>query len=194
MVEKDEIERRVLEGNSYEQAAVVVNRAFPLSLQRKIQFGIGGLLLSVLLAPLLSLQQDTIIAFEGAEPVAFRLGTFVLLGITTVFLAGLILIWLEPRAHSLSTLERARKLVRIEEMVMWYQLLGLAFVVIGIAIAAVGLISTDTIGLLYAYDVQVYGSAGFVLVDVWVISAVGGLLAAVLMVFRSVLKMKSADG
>mgnify|MGYP005855908049 FL=1 len=181
----DDIAHRVLEGDTYEQAAVVVTRAFPISLERKIQLGIAGLLVSVLLAPLLSLQQDAIVALEGAEPAAFRLGTFVFLGILTVFVAGLLLIGLESRTRSLSTLDRARKLVRIEEFLMWYQLLGLAFVVIGTAIAAAGLVSTDLVRLLYEFDVQVYGSAGIVLIDVWAISGIGGLMAMALVGLRS---------
>ena len=190
----DDIAQRVLNGDSYEQAAAIVTRAFPISLEKKIQLGIGGLLVSGLLAPLLSLQRDAIVAAEGAVPVAFRLGTFVLLGILTVFIAGLLLIGLESRVRAVSTLERARKFVRVEELIMWYQLLGLAFVVIGTATAAVGLISTDTIRLLYEYDVFVYGSAGFVLIDVWAISATGGVLAVVLFVLRAMLNSKSMYG
>ena len=190
----DDIAQRVLNGDSYEQAAAIVTRAFPISLEQKIQLGIGGLLVSGLLAPLLSLQRDAIVAAEGAVPVAFRLGTFVLLGILTVFIAGLLLIGLESRVRAVSTLERARKFVRVEELIMWYQLLGLAFVVIGTATAAVGLISTDTIRLLYEYDVFVYGSAGFVLIDVWAISATGGVLAVVLFVLRAMLNSKSMYG
>lgn len=190
----DDIVQRVLSGDSYEQAAAIVTRAFPISLEQKIQLGIGGLLVSVLLAPLLSLQRDAIVAVEGAVPAAFRLGTFVLLGIVTVFIAGLLLIGLESRVRSVSTFERARKFVRVEELLMWYQLLGLVFVVIGIAIAAVGAISHDTIWLLYEYDVSVYGSAEFVLIDVWAISALGGVLAVVLFFLRAILNSKLTYG
>lgn len=194
MSEDDDIARRILDGDSYEQAEATVKRTFPISVGRKIQTAIVGLLISALLGPFLLLQREAIVALEGGDPVAFRLGTFSLLGIVTVFVAGLVLIGLESRARSLSaTPDRARRLVRIEEMIMWYQLLGLGFVVIATAIAVVGLVSTDTVRLLYEFGVPVYGPAGTVPVDVRVISGLGGMLAILLALLRWVLKAKATD-
>ncbi|PSQ50462.1 hypothetical protein BRD19_00820 [Halobacteriales archaeon SW_7_65_23] len=118
---QEDIIERVLEGGEYERAKATVNRTFAMPIRTKIAIAIAGLLVTLPVAPAIVLRRTLIVAYEGTDTLELVLGRLALLGMATVFLAGLLLI---RQRHvllggSLSA-ERARKLLRIEDLLMWF--------------------------------------------------------------------------
>lgn len=183
----DDLTDRILEGTTYDRAAATVNRTFPLSIGRKIRIASGILAASVLLAPALYLSRDRIRSISGVESLGevfgLRIAVLALLGVVTTVGAGLVLVRQRAvaRRRSLDE-EQAQRLVRIEDVLMWFVVQGGAFVLIAVGLAVLGAVSAEAIDTLYQYEVTVYQKSGFVGVDARVVSALGGALAVVLYV------------
>lgn len=176
---------RILEGTAYNRAVATVSRTFPLSIGRKIRIASGVLAASALLAPALYLSRGRIRSAEGVESLAgvfgLRIAVLALLGVLTTVGAGLVLVRQRAvaRRRSLDE-EQARRLVRIEDVLMWFVIQGGAFVLIAVGLAVVSAVSAEAIDTLYRYEVTVYQTSGFVGVDARAVSALGGALAVVL--------------
>ena len=174
---------RILEGTAYDQATATVNRTFPFSIGRKIRIASGILAASALLAPALYISRGRIRSIEGVENLAgvfgLRIATLALLGVITSASAGLVLIRQHAvvRRGSLDE-ERAQRLVRVEDVLMWFVIQGGAFVLIAVGLAVVGTVSAEAIDTLYQSGVMVYQTSG--LVDARAVSALGGAFAVVL--------------
>jgi hypothetical protein len=179
--QSDDIAETLVEGDSYEQAALAVSRMVPLSLDTKIRIAIGLLALSGAIAPAVLLRRDLVRSLEGTESLSLTLGLLVLNGIITITLAGLLLVrqrYILTR-RSLSSRE-ARKLVRLEDFLVLFVLLGGLFVVAPLLLAVVGLVSPSTVETFYANDINIYQPDETLGIDLRAISAAGGFLAIVL--------------
>ncbi len=181
----DDVTDRILEGTAYDRAAVTVRRTFPLRIVGKIYVAVGILCVSGLLAPALYLSRDRIRTFEATETLSGTLSLAVvalaLLGVVVTFGAGLLLVRQLDAVHrdSLSDSE-ARRLVRTEDVLMWFVAQGGAFVLIPVGLAVIGLLSGGTIETLYRYGVTVYQPSETIGVDARPVSALGVGLAVVL--------------
>lgn len=184
-MDPDEAYEWIVEGDPYRRAKVTVRRAFPVSLDRKVQLAIATLAASVPLAPLLFLQRDLIRSLEGTGPLvrtlSLQIGFLTLFGVVTGFVVGALLVRQKRvvRRRSLGD-EAARKLVRIEDLLAFLLLHGTVLVVIPTTLAIVGAISPGTIEALYARGIAVYQPVGSSYVDARAVSATGGVLAVVL--------------
>jgi hypothetical protein len=179
--QSDDIAETLVEGDSYEQAALAVSRMVPLSLDTKIRIAIGLLALSGAIAPAVLLRRDLVRSLEGTGSLSLTLGLLVLNGIITITLAGLLLVrqrYILTR-RSLSSRE-ARKLVRLEDFLVLFVLLGGLFVVAPLLLAVVGLVSPSTVETFYANDINIYQPDETLGIDLRAISAAGGFLAIVL--------------
>jgi hypothetical protein len=179
--QSDDIAETLVEGDSYEQAALAVSRMVPLSLDTKIRIAIGLLALSGAIAPAVLLRRDLVRSLEGTGSLSLTLGLLVLNGIITITLAGLLLVrqrYILTR-RSLSSRE-ARKLVRLEDFLVLFVLLGGLFVVAPLLLAVVGLVSPSTVEIFYANDINIYQPDETLGIDLRAISAAGGFLAIVL--------------
>jgi hypothetical protein len=184
-VDDEEVSRRIVDGEPYQRAELTVRRTFPLSLGQKIQIASGALAASVVIAPALFLRRGLIRSIEGTGPLPETLGlvivTLALLGILTTFAAGLVLVRQEYVVSRRSlTAEQARRLVRVEDVVMWFVLQGATFILIAAAAAVVGLLSPDAVKRLYGYGVTVYQPSTTFGIDARLVSGLGVVLAAVL--------------
>lgn len=183
----DDIAERILEGTTYERAAVTVQRTFPFSIRRKIQLTAVVLAVSTLLAPTLYLSRGRIRSVEGGQGVVevfgLRIAALALLGVVTATGAGVVLVRQRAvmRQDSPGD-ERARRLVRIEDFLMWFVLQGGAFVLIPVVLAVVGVVSPGVVDALYRNDVPIYQASGLPGVDARAVSGVGGTFAVVLYV------------
>jgi len=175
---RDDIIERVLEGGEYERAKATVNRTFAMSIRTKIAVAIVGLLVTVPVAPAIVLRRNLIVAHEGTDTLELVLGRLALLGMATVFLAGLLLIRQRRvlLGGSLSA-ERARKLLRIEDLLMWFVLLGSVFGLIAAVLAGLGLVYPGAVEWLYATGVRVYAPTTALGVDVRFVSALGAFMS-----------------
>jgi len=172
---------RILRGSAYERAAVTVRRTFPFTIAQRIRIAVGVLAVSGLLAPVLYVSRGRIRSFGGTETLSLTIVTLALLGVVTTAAAGLVLVAQLHRINrgSLGDAE-ARRLVRTEDVVMWFVLQGGTFVFIPVTLAVVGLISADTVETLYGYDVVVYQPSVAVPVSAPWVSGFGGCCSAVL--------------
>jgi hypothetical protein len=181
----DDLTHRILEGTAYDRAAVTVRRTVPLDIVGKIRVSVGVLAASGLLAPALYLSRGRIRTVEGtgalSETLSLTLATLTLLGVVTTFGAGLLLVRQLYAIHrrSLSD-DEAQRLVRIEDLLMWFVLQGGAFVLIPVSVAVVGVLSGDIVGTLYSYEITVYQPSETIGADARLVSALGGGLAALL--------------
>lgn len=185
MSSEDDLTHRILEGTAYDQAQVTVRRTFPLSIVGKIRATVVVLAASGLLAPALYLSRGRIRAVEGTEALSETLSltivTLALLGVVTTFGAGLLLVRQLAAIHRRSLSEdEAQRLVRIEDLLMWFVLQGGAFVLIPVSVAIVGVLSGDPISTLYDYEVTVYQPSETFMVDARIVSALGGAFAVLL--------------
>lgn len=184
MVSDDDIAERVLEGDAYELAAMTIRRTFAVSLRRKVHLAVGVLTVSVLLGPALFARRNLIRSFEGTRSLAETLGLSItvlaLFGVLTTFVAGLLLVRHRyvVRRRTLDR-DRARRMIRVEDVLMWFLLQGTVFVLIAVAASLLGVLSPETVQTLYANGVVVYRPAG-VGVDARTVSVLGGLLALIL--------------
>ncbi len=181
----DDLTEQVLKGTTYDRAAVMVNRTFPISIGRKIRIAAGVLAASALLAPALYLSRGRIRSIEGVdgltEVFGLRIAVLALLGIVTTVGAGMILVRQRAVVRRRSLDERqAQRLVRIEDVLMWFVVQGGAFVLIAVLLAVIGVVSAEAIYTLYGYEVMVYQQSSFIRVDARAVSALGGALAVVL--------------
>ncbi len=185
MSSDDDVADRILEGTPYEQAEVTVSRTFPLGIRSKIRVAVATLGLSALLAPGLFLSRDRIRSFAGVEPLSAVFGLRIvglgLGGAVVTFATGLLLVrqLSVVRRRSLSESE-ARRLVRIEDVLMFFLLQGSAFVLIAVTVAVVGVVPVDTVDVLYEYGLKVYQPARVVRLDARFVSALGVGLAVLL--------------
>lgn len=187
MSEDDDISKRLLEGDTYEQAQVSVKRTFDVPLDRKIAAVVGVLCLSVLVGPAVVLSRGLVRTVEpGVDPTGVyspRIGILALYGIVVTFVTGLFLIrhrYVVSRRPL--TEETARRLVRIEDLITWFALFGATMVAVAVTSTLVGVLAPGTVQTLYQYGVVLYQPSGFVRVDVRVVSLLGGGCAAVLFV------------
>lgn len=184
---RDDIERTILEGDPYDRAATLEDRVVPLSLEEKILACVLTLASSSLLAPLLYYRRSHIEQLERTrtlgETLSPALATLTLFGILTAFAfgLGLILLLASVRSRTLS-IEEARRLVRIEDMVMVFAAGGILSVLSALLFASIGAISTEATGRLYETGVTFYSSGGPISVDSRLVSGLGPLCAAVLYV------------
>jgi hypothetical protein len=184
-VDDEEVSKRIVDGEPYPRAELTVRRTFPLSLDQKIQVASGALAASAVIAPALFLRRGLIRSIEGTGSLPETLGlvvvTLALLGILTTFTAGLVLVRQGyVVSHRSLTAEQARRLVRVEDLVMWFILQGGAFILIAATASIVGLLSPDAIERLYGYGVAVYQPSTTFGVDARLVSGLGTVLAAVL--------------
>lgn len=185
MASDDDIRSRIVEGGSYKRAEVTVRRTFPIPLDRKIQIAIVTLAASVPLAPSVFLRRDLVRSLEGtgalAETLSLQLGWLTLIGIVMAFLVGLLLVR-QKRAVRRQSLgdEKARKLVRIEDLLTFFLLQGTVLVVVPTTLAVVGVVSPGTVEALYGYGIAVYQPMTAFRFDARLVSAGGGLLAITL--------------
>lgn len=185
MSEDDDIHERIVEGEPYEQAELTVRRVIPLSLDRKIALAVLGLCSAALLAPALYHRRETIRALEGTESLAETLSpalcVLVTIGLVTTFGAGAVLVRQSAVAQRRAlTPEQARRLVRIEDMLMLFVLQGLLFIVVPTTLAVAGAVSTGAVSSFYDQGVVIYQTDGPVDVDARLVSTLGVSLAAVL--------------
>jgi hypothetical protein len=194
MTSDDDVTDRILDGTPYDEAELTVRRTFPFHIASKIRVAVVILAVSGVLGPVLSRSTDRIRSFEGMQAVAGTDGPIVavlaLVGIAVTFAAGLLLVrqFHVVRQRSPSESE-ARRLVRTEELLMWFVIQGGAFVLIPVAMVVVGLVSATAADTLYRYGVAVYRHGGALGVGSGPVSALGAGLAAVLYgAYREVLR------
>lgn len=181
----DDISKRLLEGDAYEQAQVTVRRTFGGSLDRKIAVTAGVLWTSVLVGPAVTRSRGLIRTVEpGVDPTGVyspRIGVLALCGIVLTFVSGLVLV---RHRHVVASRtldeEQARHLVRMEDLISWFVLLGTAFVEVAVVSTVVGALGPGLVRTWYEYGIVLYQPSESVLIDVRVISLVGGILALVL--------------
>lgn len=112
--------------------------------------------------------------------VELSIGLMALLGVLTTFLAGAVLAGYRYRTQQRSlSPERARRMVRTEDVLMWVLLQGTAFVLIPLVLSLLGLLVPDVIVTLYGNGVGVYRTTPLA-PDALSISVLGGLLALIL--------------
>lgn len=194
----DDVTERILEGTTYDQAEVTVRRTFPVSLGGKIRLSVAVLVASVAVAPLLSVRQEyirsIIEAQTASEVYKLTIVTLVLVGIVTTFGAAAVLVRQEyiVSRRSLSE-EQARRVVRIEDVLMWFVLQGAAFVAIPLALSLLVVLSPETIDAMSASGVAVFSAAETVPADARVVSGLGPVLAAAVVAARSTLRNATGD-
>jgi hypothetical protein len=181
----DDVTDRLLEGTAYDQATITVRRTFPLRIVGKIYVAIGILAMSGLLAPALYLSRDRIRTFGATETLSetfsLTMVTLALLGVVVTFGAGLLLVRQFYAVHRRALSEtEARRLVRTEDVLMWFVAQGAVFVLIPVGLAVIGVLSASTIETLYGYGVTVYQPSQTIGVDARSISALGVGLGVVL--------------
>lgn len=188
----EKITDRVLDGGEYERAKVTVRQTFSIPIRTKIWVAVGGLTATVPLGPAVVLRQDLIESYEGTLTFELILGQLAMLGVVTVFSSGLLLV----RQHFLlladsMTAERARKLVRTEDLLMWFVLLGSVFGLIATVLALVPLLSSGAVDSLYDAGVRVYRPTNALGIDVRLVSALGAVLSLVLLALQAWVESRS---
>jgi hypothetical protein len=181
----DDISRRILEGSAYEQAVVTVRRTFPVGLEWKIYIALGILATAGLIAPALFVRRAYVSAVTGAESLSAALSptvvTLSFVGVLVTAATGAILVRQQyvVSRRSLDE-ERARRLVRVEDVLMWFLLQGAALVAVPTAVSLLAVVSTGAVETLYATGIKAFGPAGAVGVDARLVSGLGVTLAVVL--------------
>lgn len=177
----DDIAETLVEGDSYEQAALSVDRMVPLSLATKIRLAVGTLALSAVAAPAVLARRDLVRSLEGTESLSFTLGLLVLNGILTTFLGGVFLVRQQYIVQNRSLTEQeARRLVRTEDLFVSAVLFGGGFIAVPVALVVVGVVLPGFVETMYEYNLNVYQPDDTIGVDITLISALGGVLAAAL--------------
>ncbi|PSP18509.1 hypothetical protein BRC62_03050 [Halobacteriales archaeon QH_10_67_13] len=187
----EKLTQQLLEGSTYEQATVNVGRTFPIGIDEKILTAGIALALAVPFAPLVYYRRELIADLEETESTTAALsvdiGTLAFAGIVSVFGTGLLFAYLRRRIRRADLdPERARRVVRIEDLLMWVLLQGTAFVLIAVAVATAGVLAPETVADLYQQDVQLYQRTGLALVDARLLSGVGSVLSAIMLVVWNV--------
>jgi hypothetical protein len=185
MSEDDDISKRLLEGDTYEQARVTVRQTFDVPLDRKIAITAGVLWASVVIGPAVTLSRGLVRSVApGVDPTGVfspRIGMLALYGITVTFVTGLLLVRHRRvvASRSLSE-EQARHLVRIEDLISWFALLGATLVAVPVALTLAGALTPGLIRALSEAGVVLYQPTTTVRVDIRVVSVIGATLALVL--------------
>jgi hypothetical protein len=177
----DDIAETLVEGDSYQQAALSVSRMIPLSLDTKIRIAIGSLAASLVVAPAVVLRRDLVRSLEGSGSLSLTLGLLVLNGILTTAIGGFLLVrqrYIVSRG-SLSAAQ-ARKQVRIEDFFVSFVLLGALFIIVPAVMLLAGLLSPSVVETLYDNGINIYVAEEAINIDVRLVSAAGGTLCAVL--------------
>jgi hypothetical protein len=182
--EDDEVTDRILEGTTYDQAEMAVRRTFPFRIVSKIRVAIGVLALSGLLGPALYLSRNRVHSFGGTETLSrvfsLTVSVLALIGVVTTAAAGLLLVrQLRVIGQRSLSEHEARRLVRTEDVLMWFVLQGAVFVLIPVVLVVVGVVSVGAVETLYSYGVTVYQPSALP-VDARLVSALGGGFAVVL--------------
>lgn len=181
----DDVSRRLLEGDAYERALVTVSQTFPILLERKVHSASTVLAASGLIAPALYLRREYVSTVTGAETLSATLGptvvTLAFVGVVVTFAAGAILVRHQYLlGHRSPSEQRARRLVRVENAVMWFVLQGAVFIAIPAAVSLLAVLSTDAVDALYATGITAFGPAGAAGVDARLVSGLGVVLAVTL--------------
>lgn len=176
---------RVLEGSAYDEAEVSVRRTFPLQIVAKIRVAVALLASSVVLAPALYISRGRIRSVEEAETVTETLNLTIVslafVGVVVTFGAGLLLVRQLYAVHRRSLSEdEARRLVRTEDVLMLFVAQGGAFVLIPVAVALIGVFSSDIITAFYQNSITVYQTSETFGVDARLVSTLGGVFAVLL--------------
>jgi|APHM01.1.fsa_nt_gi hypothetical protein len=125
----DDIAKTLIEGDTYEQAALNVDRFIPLSLAAKLYLAVGTLALSVTVAPAVMFRRGLVRSLEGTNSLSLTLGVLVLNGILTTVLGGVLLIRQQYIVDNNSlTVKQARKLIRLEDLYVLAVILGGMFI------------------------------------------------------------------
>lgn len=183
----EKLTQQLLQGSSYEQAMVNVRRTFPIGIDGKILVAGLALVLAVPFAPLVYYRRELIAELEETESTTAALsvdiGTLAFAGVVSVFGTGLLLAYLRRRVQTVDLdPERARRVVRTEDLLMWVLLQGTAFVLIAVLVAAAGVLAPETVAELYQRDVRLYQRTGLAFIDARVLSGLGGALSAIMLV------------
>lgn len=177
----DDIAKTLIEGDTYEQAALNVDRFIPLSLAAKLYLAVGTLALSVTVAPPVMFRRELVRSLEGTNSLSLTLGVLVLNGILTTVLGGVLLVRQQYIVDNSSlTVKQARKLVRLEDLYVLAVILGGMFIAASAALVWVGVVAPGVVETLYSYDARVYQPDETLGVDLRLISALGGFAAVLL--------------
>jgi hypothetical protein len=177
----DDIAKTLIEGDTYEQAALNVDRFIPLSLAAKLYLAVGTLALSVTVAPAVMFRRELVRSLEGTNSLSLTLGVLVLNGILTTVLGGVLLVRQQYIVDNSSlTVKQARKLVRLEDLYVLAVILGGMFIAASAALVWVGVVAPGVVETLYSYDARVYQPDETLGVDLRLISALGGFAAVLL--------------
>lgn len=178
----DDLASQLLEGDSYEQATVNVRRMVPLSLDGKLYLAIGSIALSVLTAPVVLFRQDLIRSLEETGSLDLTLGVLVLNGVLTAFLAGLALVRQQhiTRGRNLDPAD-AQKLVRIEDFLSMFVIIGAMFIIVPMTLLLVGVVSPSLTETLYGHGVNIYSKTTVVGIDARTVSIFGAVCAVSLL-------------
>jgi len=181
----NDVSRRILEGDAYEQATLTVRRTFPIGLEWKVRIALAILATAGLVAPALFVGRDYVSTVTDAESLSATLSptvvTLSFVGVVTTFAVGVILIRQQyVVAHRSLSEDRARRLVRVEDVLMWFLLQGGAFVAVPTAVAVLAVVSSGTVDALYAAGIMAFGPAEAVGVDARLVSGLGVTLSLVL--------------
>lgn len=181
----EDIVDKALDGGSYQKAQLLVRRTFRMPIDRKVQIAAVAAGTTVPFGPAIDRRRAFIRTIEGIESVdaavSPRVGTAAILGMLMTNAAGLLLVRQKYIVARRSPgLEEARRLVRLEDLLMWFVVLGAAFISIPVTVAVVGLVSTGAIQQLYQYGIMAYQPAETLRIPADSISVAGGISAAVL--------------
>ena len=160
----NDVSRRILEGDAYEQATLTVRRTFPIGLEWKVRIALAILATAGLVAPALFVGRDYVSTVTDAESLSATLSptvvTLSFVGVVTTFAVGVILVRQQyVVAHRSLSEDRARRLVRVEDVLMWFLLQGGAFVAVPTAVAVLAVVSSGTVDALYAAGIMAFGPA-----------------------------------
>lgn len=181
----DDVSQRILEGDAYEEAVVTVRQTFPVGLDRKVHIAVGTLATAGVVAPALFLTREYVAAVTGADSLSATLSptvtTLGLAGVVVTFGAGVVLVRQQYVVrHGSPSEERARRLVRLEDMVMWFVVQGAAFIAIPTTVSVLTVVSTAAVDSLYDSGINAFGPAGATGIDARLVSGLGVVLATVL--------------
>ncbi len=187
----EKLTQQLLQGSTYEQATVNVRRTFPIGIDGKILLAGLALAFAIPFAPLVYYRRELIADLEGTESTTAALsvdiGTLAFAGIVSVFATGLLFVYLRRRIQTVDLdPERARRVVRVEDLLMWVLVQGAAFVLIAVSVAAAGVLAPEVVADLYQQDVRLYQRTGLAFIDARLLSGLGGALSAIMLVLWNV--------
>lgn len=185
MSEDDDVSRRILEGDAYERAVVTVRQTFPISLEWKVRIALVALAAAGVIAPALFVRREYVSTVTDAETLSATLSptvvTLAFVGVVVTFAAGSMLVRQQYLlGHQSLSETRARRLVRVENAVMWFVFQGSALIAIPVAVSLLVVLSRNAVDALYEAGVVAFGPAGAAGVDARLVSGLGIVLAVTL--------------